>query len=64
MLIIILIDWLQGDSGGPLIVQNGPGAQWVQAGIVSWGIGCGLAPYPGVYTRVTSFMQWINKNAV
>jgi len=57
-------DSCSGDSGGPLIVQNGPGAQWVQAGIVSWGIGCGLAPYPGVYTRVTSFMQWINKNAV
>jgi len=57
-------DSCSGDSGGPLIVQNGPGSQWVQAGIVSWGIGCGLAPYPGVYTRVTSFMQWINKNAV
>ena len=32
-------DTCQGDSGGPLIVQSAPGSSWVQAGIVSWGIG-------------------------
>ena len=30
---------LQGDSGGPMIIQSGPDSPWVQAGIVSWGIG-------------------------
>lgn len=30
---------LQGDSGGPMIIQQAPGSPWVQAGIVSWGIG-------------------------
>ncbi len=27
-------------------------------------IGCGQAPYPGVYTRTASFMNWIRTNAL
>lgn len=49
----------QGDSGGPLMLNDG---KWTQVGIVSWGIGCGKGQFPGVYTRVTSFMNWITKN--
>ncbi|XP_055637867.1 transmembrane protease serine 9-like [Toxorhynchites rutilus septentrionalis] len=52
-------DSCSGDSGGPLMVNNG---RWTQVGIVSWGIGCGKGQYPGVYSRVTSFMPWITKN--
>ena len=48
----------QGDSGGPLIVQTGTGPQ--QVGIVSWGIGCADPGYPGVYTRVAEFSDWLN----
>nr|XP_019562456.2 chymotrypsin-1-like [Aedes albopictus] len=43
-----------GDSGGPLI-HNG-----VQVGIVSWSIKpCTIAPYPGVLTKVSHFIDFI-----
>ncbi|XP_072744228.1 transmembrane protease serine 9-like [Anoplolepis gracilipes] len=48
-----------GDSGGPLvqIENNTP----VQVGIVSWGVyPCGVKRVPSVYTRVASYVDWIN----
>lgn len=47
-------DACQGDSGGPATYKN----QLV--GIVSFGIGCALPQYPGVYSRVSKFIPWIN----
>ncbi|XP_022208594.2 serine protease snake [Drosophila obscura] len=49
-------DTCQGDSGGPLIMQNGPIGYVV--GITSLGQGCASGP-PSVYTRVSSFVSWI-----
>ena len=50
-------DSCSGDSGGPLIVQDGD--IWKLAGIVSWGEGCALAGYYGVYANVQELSAFI-----
>ncbi len=52
------VDSCQGDSGGPLFRQDLYG-NLIQVGIVSWGNGCALAGYPGVYTEVSTFASAI-----
>lgn len=50
--------YLQGDSGGPLIITTDE--KPIIVGIVSFGrsIGCEKG-YPAVFTRVTSYLKWI-----
>jgi trypsin len=51
------VDTCQGDSGGALTVMQGDVP--VLAGIASTGIECALAEFPGIYTRVTTFVPWV-----
>ena len=50
-------DSCRGDGGGPALCDG------QLAGIVSWGLGrCGIGNQPGVYTRTSSFIDWMMKH--
>ncbi|KAI1908197.1 hypothetical protein LOZ61_005666 [Ophidiomyces ophidiicola] len=51
-------DACAGDSGSSLYDE----ITKELIGIVSWGYECALAGFPGVYTRVGYFVDWIKKN--
>lgn len=55
------VDACQGDSGGPLIFQR-PNEKYETIGIVSWGMGCAQRGFPGVYVKLTDYLDWIYKN--
>ena len=52
-----------GDGGGPLICDDDyagiNGKKLVIKGIASWTEGCGEFEYPGMYTDVLSYKEWI-----
>ncbi|XP_030035101.2 serine protease filzig-like [Manduca sexta] len=58
------VDACQGDSGGPLQVPkkldiNTPYKLYYVVGVTAFGFGCARRNLPGVYTRVSSFLDWI-----
>ncbi|CAG5115351.1 unnamed protein product, partial [Candidula unifasciata] len=52
-------DACQGDSGGPLMCQHY--GRWYQAGVVAAGYLCGQEATPGLYSRVSYYMDWIRQ---
>lgn len=52
-------DACHGDSGGPLLSKIDD--QWSVIGVVSTGIGCARPLLPGLYSRVSSYAEWISQ---
>merc|ERR1711936_241132 len=53
-------DACQGDSGGPLAVPVDKG-DYRLIGIISAGSECAKPGWPGIYTRVSAFLDWIRE---
>ncbi|XP_055691133.1 uncharacterized protein LOC129794355 [Lutzomyia longipalpis] len=57
-------DSCRGDSGGPLVALDNKSGRpyWYCVGLVSFGPSpCGLEGWPGVYTRVSEYIDWISQ---
>jgi chymotrypsin len=54
---IITVFCFQGDSGGPLVIFKKRAKKLI--GVVSFGATKCEGGYPAVFTRVTSYLRWI-----
>ncbi|GBG83719.1 hypothetical protein CBR_g37520 [Chara braunii] len=53
------VDSCSGDSGGPATVASESGGCPILVGTASFGERCGQVGFPGVYTRISSHLWWI-----
>ena len=56
IMMTLLTDSCSGDSGGPLMARTD---KWYLTGLVSFGTNECDSSLPGVYTRVSFFLDWI-----
>ncbi|CAG9834706.1 unnamed protein product [Diabrotica balteata] len=60
------IDGCQSESGGPLQIfrrdESGTNCMYDAVGISSFGVPCGISQKPSVFTRVSHYIPWIEKN--
>ncbi|CAG0904933.1 unnamed protein product [Darwinula stevensoni] len=54
-------DSCQGDSGGALLYEDPNSRRFKVVGISSFGYGCGVDGFPGIYTKIAPFQTWINR---
>ncbi|CAK1587455.1 unnamed protein product [Parnassius mnemosyne] len=53
-------DTCQGDSGGPLQLKNKKiHCMYTVVGVTSFGRACGFIGEPGIYTKVSAYVPWI-----
>lgn len=58
-------DSCQGDSGGPLMFPIKffkDFSRFYLVGVLSYGKQCAITGYPNIYSRVASYIEWININ--
>ncbi|XP_072943105.1 phenoloxidase-activating factor 2-like [Epargyreus clarus] len=58
------VDTCVGDGGAPLVCpiqEGGSSARFAVYGLVSHGVGCGNTNVPGLYTKVSEVVDWVNE---
>ena len=55
------VDTCSGDSGGPLICESLETGVLELTGVTSWGEGCAMKGWPGVYVKVSNYILWISE---
>ena len=55
-------DACSGDSGGPLLTTDKSTGRVYTVGVTSWGVECAHSKYPGVFSKVWSYAEFINSS--
>lgn len=56
-----MVDTCGGDSGGPMSCSHSADGPFIMWGMTSWGERCNHPTLPGVYMKISSFVNWIKR---